>query len=304
MNKLIILIFFLLNYTIVILFLRIDYSKFFGDLNFWGFELADFLYFKSDFTLTYLISSFLTYFVFFLISVPVFFNYLKNKLQYYFYKTYPYQSKKVLTVYEENLDEDYEDFSLIGDSDYDPMGYFLEPQLYSFFFDLFWLLVTWMIFFNYVRYFTIWLDFEIEEDDFHDDEEIQTLSDASLQTNMYDTNFLNDYNFLYSPHHPRYYRTEKLLDDAQEESMEEGMEMENTSDLDKEDKYDLEQTIVDFLFNFIFVKLYGLLPKVLQDFLKFTNTELAIKNLLIVLLYIPSVFFVILKRLFNNFRNM
>jgi len=116
---------------------------------------------------------------------------------------------------------------------------------------------------------------------------------ASLETSLFD-----EYYRKYPLMEPKpfyYYRTERLIEEIQDESLERVME-----DIDEEEEsesLDFLITLSDFFVNLIFNKIHNLLPKQVVNFFRFENTELAARNLIIFILYFPFLLYVIFKNI-------
>jgi hypothetical protein len=62
-----------------------------------------------------------------------------------------------------------------------------------------------------------------------------------------------------------------------------------------EESLDFLETLSQTVSNLIFNRIYSFLPVTVVNFFKFSNTELALKNLLTFLLYFPCFLYVIFK---------
>jgi hypothetical protein len=134
------------------------------------------------------------------------------------------------------------------------------------------------------------IDMDAEEDAMIEKQEENY---GSLQTSLFDEYYIR--NPLREPIPFHYYRTERLLAESENESLEDTME--DISEEEEGESLDFLVTISDFFANLICKYIYNLLPKPLLNFLEFKNTELSLKNLFIFFLYFPFLFYLGVKKI-------
>ncbi len=145
-----------------------------------------------------------------------------------------------------------------------------------------------------------------EWDDLEMDTEEELMKDrqeneyASLETSLFDEYYTK--HAMVDPKQSRYYKTERLIKEVQEESLEDVME---DIDLEEEsESLDFLVRIADMIANLLFNRIIYFLPTPVVNFFKFQDTELALKNLIIFFLYFPFLAYTVCKyflRLFRSF---
>jgi hypothetical protein len=143
-----------------------------------------------------------------------------------------------------------------------------------------------------------WEDLGMEAED-EDEKGKQRMYD-SLETSIIDEHYykhqLSEIDVF------QYHRTEREIKDIQEESLEYVMEDEDLEE--GAESLDFLETLSQTVSNLIFNRIYNFLPTPIVNFFKFTNTELALKNLLIFLLYFPCFLYIIFKYFFRFLRHL
>jgi hypothetical protein len=142
-----------------------------------------------------------------------------------------------------------------------------------------------------------WDDMSMDIDDDLEMEKRDHIYD-SLETSLFDDHYIKHQ--LMDIDVFQYHRTEREIKDVQEESLDYVMEDE---DLEvAEESLDFLETLSQTISNLIFNRIYNFLPVSVVNFFKFSNTELALKNLLTFLLYFPCFLYVIFKYFFRFFK--
>jgi hypothetical protein len=281
-------------YLIVFVIVCFDISNF---KYIWDKFIQDFSRFfptrQEEFALTPIIYSF------FLLIIPFFFyilayaRYLFDINSYFSYLFHWHKFKKYLKPLEQHVfNEDNVEIEIDISGNFQ----FANMIVYDYIFILLTVLPCGLILAAF--YISIsWEDISMDdEDEIEEDrrERVYESLETSLSDEHYYKNQLMDLDVF------QYHRTEREIKDVQEESLDYVMEDENLEM--PEESLDFLETLSQTISNLIFNKIYSFLPISVVNFFKFSNTELALKNLLIFLLYFPCFFYVIFKHFFRFFK--
>jgi len=286
---------FLTIYLIIFAFLCVDFST---DLRMIleRFKLDFSRFFpagQEDFVLTPIIYSF------FLLIIPFFFYilaYLKFLLNIDYFLSYLfhwYKFKKYLKPLEQHV---FNEDNIEVEIDISGNFHFANMIVYHYILILLTLVPCGFILAAYYISQS-WDDIGMDSEDDTEIEKKDRTYD-SLETSLFDEHYykhqLSEIDVF------QYHRTEREIKPEQEESLEYVMEDEDLEE--PSESLDFLETLSQTISNLIFNRIYFFLPISVVNFFRFSNTELALKKLLIFLMYFPCFLYVIVKYFFRFFR--